>query len=144
MKFGGLKFLEAAHVKDVLAVLRLAENPRDRVAGFRVLQLLPGIGPATAAQALAGRHGASDATIALAGARAARRRARWRGLARLRAGRRASAQRERAAGPPNSERVEAWYVPQLERLSRRRARCARRPRPARQIAARLSDRASAS
>ena len=49
VKFGGLKFLEAAHVKDVLAVLRLAENPRDRVAGFRVLQLLPGIGPATAA-----------------------------------------------------------------------------------------------
>ena len=42
VKFGGLKFLEAAHVKDVLAVLRFAENPRDRVAGFRVLQLLPG------------------------------------------------------------------------------------------------------
>ena len=40
------KFLEAAHVKDVLAILRWAENPRDRVAGFRVLQLLPGIGPA--------------------------------------------------------------------------------------------------
>ena len=45
VKFGGLKFLDAAHVKDVLAVLRFAENPRDRVAGFRVLQLLPGIGP---------------------------------------------------------------------------------------------------
>ena len=42
VKFGGLKFLEAAHVKDLLAVLRFAENPRDRVAGFRVLQLLPG------------------------------------------------------------------------------------------------------
>ena len=49
VKFGGLKFLEAAHVKDVLALLRWAENPRDRVAGFRVLQLLPGVGPATAA-----------------------------------------------------------------------------------------------
>ena len=48
VKFGGLKFLDAAHVKDVLAVLRFAENPRDRVAGFRVLQLLPGIGPTTA------------------------------------------------------------------------------------------------
>ncbi|TIX04890.1 MAG: ATP-dependent helicase, partial [Mesorhizobium sp.] len=44
VKFGGLKFLDAAHVKDMLAVLRFAENPRDRVAGFRVLQLLPGIG----------------------------------------------------------------------------------------------------
>ena len=52
VKFGGLKFLEAAHIKDVLAVLRFAENPRDRVAGFRVIQLMPGIGPATAAKAL--------------------------------------------------------------------------------------------
>ena len=62
VKFGGLKFLEAAHIKDMLALLRFAENPRDRVAGFRVIQLLPGIGPATAAAALdriaaAGRSG---------------------------------------------------------------------------------------
>lgn len=48
VKFGGLKFLDAAHVKDVLAVLRWTSNPRNRVAGFRVLQLLPGIGPANA------------------------------------------------------------------------------------------------
>ena len=41
VKFGGgLKFLEAAHIKDVLAVLRWAQNIRDRVAGFRVAQLL--------------------------------------------------------------------------------------------------------
>ena len=46
VKFGGLKFLEAAHIKDVLAALRWAHNLRDRVAGFRVAQLLPGIGPA--------------------------------------------------------------------------------------------------
>ena len=52
VKFGGLKFLEAAHVKDVLALLRFAENPRDRVAGFRVLQLLPGVGPASAQRVL--------------------------------------------------------------------------------------------
>jgi DNA helicase-2/ATP-dependent DNA helicase PcrA len=52
VKFGGLKFLEAAHIKDVLAFLRWAENPRDRVAGFRVIQLLPGAGPATAARIL--------------------------------------------------------------------------------------------
>jgi DNA helicase II / ATP-dependent DNA helicase PcrA len=45
VKFGGLKFLEAAHIKDLLAFLRLAENPRDLVAGTRVLQLLPGVGP---------------------------------------------------------------------------------------------------
>jgi DNA helicase II / ATP-dependent DNA helicase PcrA len=52
VKFGGLKFLEAAHIKDVLSFLRFAENLRDRVAGFRALQLLPGVGPATAARAL--------------------------------------------------------------------------------------------
>src|SRR5262252_389564 len=52
VKFGGLKFLEAAHIKDVLAFLRWAENPRDRVAGFRVIQILPGIGPVAAARLL--------------------------------------------------------------------------------------------
>ncbi len=45
VKFGGLKFLDAAHVKDALALMRFAENPRDRIAGFRVAQLLPGVGP---------------------------------------------------------------------------------------------------
>src|SRR5450759_541645 len=52
VKFGGLKFLEAAHIKDVLAVLRWMQNIRDRVAGFRVAQLLPGIGPGSAARLL--------------------------------------------------------------------------------------------
>ena len=52
VKYGGLKFLEAAHIKDVLAFLRWAENMRDRVSGFRVAQLLPGIGPATAGRLL--------------------------------------------------------------------------------------------
>ncbi|KQZ62171.1 ATP-dependent DNA helicase [Rhizobium sp. Root149] len=52
VKFGGLKFLDSAHVKDMLAVLRFAQNPRDRVAGFRLLQMLPGIGPQTAARIL--------------------------------------------------------------------------------------------
>jgi len=51
-KYGGLKFLEAAHIKDLLAFLRLAENPRDVVAGVRVLCLLPGIGPAKAQKLL--------------------------------------------------------------------------------------------
>jgi len=52
VKFGGLRFLEAAHVKDVLALMRWAQNPRDRVSGFRVLQLLPGVGPKIAARVL--------------------------------------------------------------------------------------------
>ena len=44
VKFGGLKFLEASHIKDLLALLRFTENPRDYVAGFRLLHLLPGVG----------------------------------------------------------------------------------------------------
>jgi DNA helicase-2/ATP-dependent DNA helicase PcrA len=57
VKYGGLKFLEAAHVKDVISILRWSENPNDRVAGFRVLQLLPGVGPASAAKILDGIAG---------------------------------------------------------------------------------------
>ena len=47
-KYGGLKFVETAHVKDLMAFLRLAENPRDVVSGSRLLVLLPGIGPSRA------------------------------------------------------------------------------------------------
>jgi len=53
VKYGGLKFLEAAHVKDVLALLRVLENPRDQVSWFRVLQLLDGMGPVGAARLMA-------------------------------------------------------------------------------------------
>jgi DNA helicase-2/ATP-dependent DNA helicase PcrA len=52
VKFGGLKFLDSAHVKDMLAALRFAQNPRDRVAGFRLMQLIPGVGPQTAGKIL--------------------------------------------------------------------------------------------
>lgn len=48
VKYGGLRFIETAHVKDVMAFLRLAENRRDVVAGMRILCLLPGIGPTRA------------------------------------------------------------------------------------------------
>jgi len=51
-KYGGLKFLEAAHVKDLVAFLRLLENPRDEMAWFRVLLLMDGIGPTTAGKIL--------------------------------------------------------------------------------------------
>jgi len=47
-KYGGLRFVETAHVRDALAFLRLLENPRDLLAGTRVLGLLPGVGPRTA------------------------------------------------------------------------------------------------
>jgi DNA helicase-2/ATP-dependent DNA helicase PcrA len=52
VKYGGLKFLEAAHVKDLLAILRWADNPRNQLAAFRVLQFMPGMGPANAKRAL--------------------------------------------------------------------------------------------
>ena len=51
-KWGGIKFLEAAHVKDVLAFLRILENPRDEVSWYRLLMLMPGIGDATARGAI--------------------------------------------------------------------------------------------
>ena len=52
VKYGGLKFLEAAHVKDLMSFLRLAENSRDLTSAFRILQLLDGIGPASAKNAI--------------------------------------------------------------------------------------------
>jgi DNA helicase-2/ATP-dependent DNA helicase PcrA len=51
-KYGGLRFLDAAHVKDLLAFLRIAENPTDETAWFRVLKLLDGVGPKTARRLL--------------------------------------------------------------------------------------------
>ena len=50
VKYGGLKFLEAAHVKDLLSILKWAENPKNEVAAFRVLKLMPGMGPSNAAR----------------------------------------------------------------------------------------------
>ena len=47
-KYGGLRFLETAHIKDLISFLRIAENPRDEIAWFRILQLLEGVGPVTA------------------------------------------------------------------------------------------------
>jgi DNA helicase II / ATP-dependent DNA helicase PcrA len=52
VKYGGLKFLEAAHIKDLMAVLRWADNPRNTLAAFRSLQLLPGMGPVSARAAI--------------------------------------------------------------------------------------------
>jgi DNA helicase-2/ATP-dependent DNA helicase PcrA len=63
-KYGGLKFVETAHVKDLMAFLRLAENPRDVVAGTRLLTLLPGIGPVKARQLMdALLHASGDFSV---------------------------------------------------------------------------------
>jgi DNA helicase II / ATP-dependent DNA helicase PcrA len=113
VKFGGLKFLEAAHVKDVLAFLRWAENPRDRVAGFRVVQLLPGAGPATAGRLLDRVAGAADPLDAVADfippAAAADH---WPAFAEaLRLVRGAA-----AGWPAELDLVCRWYAPHLERI----------------------------
>ena len=111
VKFGGLKFLEAAHVKDVLAALRFAENPRDRVAGFRVTQLVPGIGPASAARIL-DRLAAPDPAAMLVTYAPPRAGAEWQSFSAL-----FDALFRRASGwPAELEQVRRWYQPHLERL----------------------------
>src|SRR5271156_6233718 len=81
VKFGGLKFLDAAHVKDLLAVLRFVENPRDRVSGFRLLQLMPGVGPGSAQRVLDHMIAAADPFGALADAPAPPRAGEhWKGF----------------------------------------------------------------
>jgi DNA helicase-2/ATP-dependent DNA helicase PcrA len=111
VKFGGLKFLDSAHVKDMLACLRFAENPRDRVAGFRVLQLLPGVGPATAGRVL-DRLQAPEAGAMLATYAPPRAGAEWQGFAALfdRLFRRAS------GWPAELGDVREWYEPHLQRI----------------------------
>ncbi len=113
VKFGGLKFLDAAHVKDVLAVLRLAQNPTDRVAGFRVLQFLPGIGPGTAGRIMEAMRGSLDPALALPGFRVPQRAALdWPGFVELYG----TLRRGAAGWPAELAAVRLWYEPQLERL----------------------------
>ena len=110
VKFGGLKFLEAAHVKDVLAILRWAENPRDRVAGFRVLQLVPGIGPAIARRALAALEHESYSLLSLARFGPGRNAGEtWSGLAALMQELHASREWK-----SDVDRLRRWYDPILE------------------------------
>ena len=113
VKFGGLKFLEAAHVKDVLSVLRWAENPRDEAAAFRVLQLLPGIGPAVALRAMEsfGRGGFEPAALRSFRPPAAAAED-WRPLVDLLGRLRA----EKTSWQGQMEAVRRWYEPHLERI----------------------------
>ncbi len=110
VKFGGLKFIEAAHVKDMLAVLRWAENPADRVTGFRVTQLLPGLGPATAAKVLDAMAGRSPIDALATFRPPAKAAEAWRQLVAL-----FQALQAQAAGwPAELDLVRQWYQPQLE------------------------------
>jgi len=113
VKFGGLRFLDAAHVKDVLALLRFVENPRDRVAGFRVMLLVPGVGPSSAQRALDLMADAADPIEALMAAPPPPRAgADWPSfvdtMGALRSG--------RAGWPAELERARLWYEPHIERV----------------------------
>ena len=113
VKFGGLKFLDAAHVKDVMAVLRFVENPRDRVVGFRVMQLLPGVGPVSAQQVLDHLAASSTPIAALPSAPAPARVGQdWAGFLDLVA----DIARGDLGWPAELERVRQWYEPHLDRI----------------------------
>jgi len=111
VKYGGLRFLEAAHIKDVLCILRWAENARDSLAAFRALQLCAGIGPALAERALnsLGEPVPSEAGEFLARGVA---RAAWPTFWELICALRSPA----TAWPGQIARIRKWYEPQLERL----------------------------
>ena len=119
VKFGGLKFLEAAHVKDFLALLRWAQNPRCRLAGFRVAQLLPGFGPAQARRLLdavaAAEHPAQAIQHFVPPPSA---RTDWQALAALLAELQPPPQTGKQPGkwPAELAAVLAWYAPHLQRL----------------------------
>ena len=113
VKFGGLKFLEASHIKDVLAVLRFAQNPSGRMAGFRVAQLIPGIGPATAGKLLDEVGAAAEPTVAVEQFMApARSAGDWQRFVVLYRALRTPGLR----WPGDIELVQSWYLPHLERM----------------------------
>ncbi|MDG2528111.1 ATP-dependent helicase [Caulobacter endophyticus] len=113
VKFGGLKFLDAAHIKDLMALLRFVQNPRDRVSGFRLLTLLAGIGPASATRILDHVDGGMDLVFSLESAPVpSKAAAAWRDFV--------SAARDLRTGaapwPAELERARQWYEPHLERM----------------------------
>ena len=113
VKYGGLKFLDTAHVRDILALLRFVENPRDGIAGFRLMQLIPGIGPASAREVLDHMMGAADPIRALldmpSPSRAGDDWGRFvKTVTSLRTG--------RSGWPAELVCARLWYEPHLERL----------------------------
>ncbi|WP_099867693.1 ATP-dependent helicase [Pararhizobium haloflavum] len=113
VKFGGLKFLDASHVKDMLAVLRFAENPTDRIAGFRAMQLIPGIGPSAADQAMTKMSEALDVGLGLDAFVPPKRAAEdWPAFVTLFNGLRDG----QSGWPGDLEAARLWYEPHLERL----------------------------
>jgi DNA helicase-2/ATP-dependent DNA helicase PcrA len=113
VKYGGLKFLEAAHIKDMLAVLRWADNLRNTLAAFRVLQLLPGMGPVNARRVIELLEAQGGAVESLKGFAAPQAMAVDYG--KLQTLMQTLCARERA-WPGQIRLVRDWYQPHLERL----------------------------
>ncbi|RDL47033.1 ATP-dependent DNA helicase PcrA [Ensifer sp. M14] len=113
VKFGGLKFLDSAHVKDMLAVLRFAQNPRDRVAGFRLLHMIPGVGPQTAGKILDAIAADPEPLTALVEIPAPPRSGdSWTAFVTLIEG-----LRKQAGGWPGEiAQAREWYEPHLDRI----------------------------
>ncbi|EJL53122.1 DNA/RNA helicase, superfamily I [Rhizobium sp. CF122] len=113
VKFGGLKFLDSAHVKDMLAALRFAQNPRDRVAGFRLMQLLPGVGPSTA-QRVVDQMAANASPIQVLAELPAPPRSGedWTAFVAMLQ----EVKTGKAGWPAEIGLVREWYSPHLERL----------------------------
>jgi DNA helicase-2/ATP-dependent DNA helicase PcrA len=113
VKYGGLKFLEAAHVKDMLSILRWVDNPRNAVAGFRVLKLVPGFGPGHAKKAIDYFEAQSLSVKSLAAFDAPQlNKMDWKRFCTL---------IEKLADPATpwagqAGLVREWYKPQMERL----------------------------
>jgi DNA helicase-2/ATP-dependent DNA helicase PcrA len=111
VKFGGLKFLDSAHIKDMLALLRFVENPRDRVAGFRLMHLIPGVGPASAQRVLDHMAEAADPIAALCNIPSPPRTGDdWTAFVRTVGDLRTS------EWPSDLERARLWYEPHLDRI----------------------------
>ena len=140
VKYGGLKFVETAHVKDLMAFLRLAENPKDMIAGSRILMLLPGVGPKKAQQLM-------QMLRAAEGDFAAWRQAKvppaaqeyWPKLIGLMQQMAAIAERETAA---QVHLVRQFYAPLLEQRYDRAAPRLRDLEQLEQLAARFANRAA--
>jgi DNA helicase II / ATP-dependent DNA helicase PcrA len=112
VKFGGLRFLESAHVKDVVSLLRWADNPRARLAGLRAVRLVPGLGPASVKRLLDAVCDADEpAAAGAAWAPPAAARDEWAAFLRLQ-----TALQSPPPWPQELALVLQWYAPQLQRL----------------------------
>jgi DNA helicase II / ATP-dependent DNA helicase PcrA len=112
VKFGGLKFLDAAHIKDIISLLRWVENPRDRAAGFRTMQLIAGVGPTSAAHVLNHMITAADPIAALRDAPAPPRASEdWPSFVDLIQSLRSG----KAGWPAELGQARIWYEPHLDR-----------------------------